>query len=250
MTTTERRRDTLSFWFLISFAVIIYAVPSEWIESLAEVRLALIASAGAAGLMLVRRLLRLEPMYLDGVRGLALIALGGLCWASVAWSVNPEATQRVGIELLKSIAIYLTIINVVTTPRRLAILCAALVLSCSVTSIGAINWYRAGENLVEGFRTRWVGTFADPNYLAMDIGMTVPLAVAFITRRSYSLIFRIACAASVVLTIGAIVLSHSRGGFLGLCTAMAVWAIREKRRIQAILLSIAFVIGLVVFAPA
>jgi len=156
----------------------------------------------------------------------------------------------VSADLLKSIAIYFAIINVVTTPRRLAVLCGALVVACMVTSIGAFNWYREGVNLVEGFRTRWLGTFGDPNYLAMDIGLTVPLGVAFIAHRSTKWVFRAICAIAVVLAVIAIVLSHSRGGFLGLCTAMTVWSFREKRRMQAILLGVAFVIGLLLFAPA
>jgi O-antigen ligase len=250
MSTSERPKDVFAFWLVVAFVVTMYAAPSEWIPALADVRLAFIASAGAAGLMLVRRLLKLEPVYLDGIRGFALVALGALAWSSVSWSVNPEHTQAVTGDLLKSIAIYFAIVNVVTTPRRLAIVCGALVVACMVTSIGAFNWYREGVNLVEGFRTRWVGTFGDPNYLAMDIGLTVPLGVAFVAHRSTKWIFRAICAIAVVLAVIAIVLSHSRGGFLGLCTAMTVWSFREKRRMQAILLGVVFVIGLLLFAPA
>ena len=53
------------------------------------------------------------------------------------------------IELLKLAAIYLTLVNVVTTRRRLAIICGALVLASIVTSRGVINWYNRGEDLVE-----------------------------------------------------------------------------------------------------
>jgi len=250
MSTSQRPRDVFAFWLVVAFVVLMYTIPSEWIAGLADVRLALFASAGAAGLMLARRLLRFEPLYFDGLRGFALVALGALAWASVSWSVNPEVSQTTSFEMLKSIAIYFAIINIVTTPRRLAIVCGAMVVACMVTSIGAFNWYREGVNLVEGFRTRWLGTFGDPNYLAMDIGLTVPLGVAFIAHRSTSWSFRAVCAIAVVLAVIAIVLSHSRGGFLGLCTAMTVWAFREKRRMQAIILGIAFVIGLLLFAPA
>ena len=62
MRTKERPRDVVAFWLLVAFAVLIYTIPSEWIEGLADMRLALIASTGAAGLMLVRRLLRFEPV--------------------------------------------------------------------------------------------------------------------------------------------------------------------------------------------
>jgi len=137
----------------------------------------------------------------------------------------------------------------VTTPRRLVIFCGVLVLASFFPSIGAINWWRGGVNLVEGFRTRWVGVFADPNYLAMLVGMIVPLAIAFAVHRGPSWIFRIACAVAAVLAITTSVLTHSRGGFLGMVAAMTVWTFREKRRVQAIVMGVALVIGLLVFAP-
>ncbi len=245
----ERPPDRLAFAMLVAFAVLMYAIPGEWIDGLADLRLALMASAAAAGLMLLRRLFKFEPVFVDGIRGCALIGVGTIALASASWSVFPEASLSTSAELFKAVAIYLTMINVVTTPRRLKILCAALVLGSMVTSIGAINWHRAGVNLVEGFRTRWLGVFADPNYLAMNVGVIVPVAIAFISRRESSWLWRMACALAVGLAVVTIVLTHSRGGFLGLVAAMAIWAVREKRRIQAIMVSAALALGLFVFAP-
>jgi O-antigen ligase len=60
---------------------------------------------------------------------------------------------------------------------------------------------------------------------------------------------RLGCAAAAVLAVVAIVFSHSRGGFIGLCVAMGMWAFREKRRMQALVVGALFAIGLVLFAP-
>ncbi|RKH23090.1 polymerase [Corallococcus praedator] len=245
----EQRRDVLAFFLLVGFAAVMYAVPGEWIPALAPLRLALLTSGLAAGLMVMRRLGKAEPVYFDGARGIALLAFSSLAFCSVAWSVNPEVTRYQGVELLKLTAIYLTLVNVITTPKRLAAMCAAMVVGAIVTSIGVINWYIVGENMVEGFRSRWVGVYADPNHMAMNMVVVVPLAVAFLARKSTPWFFRVLCGLSAVLSVVAIVLSHSRGGFIGLSVAMALWAIREKRRMQAIVLGSVFVLGLVVFAP-
>lgn len=244
-----QQRDILAFCALTAFAAVMYAAPGEWIEALGPLRLALVTSGLAAGLMALRRLGRAEPIYFDGVRGVSLLAFSALALASVAWSVNPDVTRTTGIELLKLTAIYLTIINVITSGRRLAVVCGAMVLASIVTSIGVINWYRVGENMVEGFRSRWVGVYADPNHMAMNMGLVVPLAVAFLARKESKLLMRVACAAAAVLAVIAIVLSHSRGGFIGLSVAMAVWAIRERRRMQAIVVAAVLAVGLAMFAP-
>ncbi|WP_375760178.1 O-antigen ligase family protein [Corallococcus exercitus] len=244
-----QRRDVLAFYMLAAFAAVMYAVPGEWIPALEPLRLALLTSGLGAGLMVMRRIGKAEPIFFDGARGIALLAFSSLAFCSVAWSVNPEVTRFQGVELLKLTAIYLTLVNVITTPKRLAVMCGAMVLAAIVTSIGVINWYIVGENMVEGFRSRWVGVYADPNHMAMNMVLVVPLAVAFLARKSTPWVFRVLCAVSAVLAVVAIVLSHSRGGFIGLSVAMAMWAIREKRRMQAIVLGTVFVAGLAVFAP-
>ncbi|MDY7224761.1 O-antigen ligase family protein [Hyalangium rubrum] len=243
------QRDILAFYALTAFAAVMYAVPGEWIPVFEPLRLALLTSGVAAGLMALRRLGRAEPLYFDGARGLALLIFSGLAFASIAWSVHPDVTRTTGMELLKLTAIYLTIINVITTGRRLAVMCIAMVLASIVTSIGVIDWYREGVDLVEGFRSRWVGVYADPNHMAMNMAMVVPLAVAFLARKESGWVLRAACGLAAILAVVSIVLSHSRGGFIGLSVAMAVWAIREKRRLQAIVVGAMLVLGLVMFAP-
>ncbi|MBF5041214.1 MULTISPECIES: O-antigen ligase [Myxococcaceae] len=244
-----RQRDVLAFYCLTAFAFCMYAVPGEWIPALAPLRLALLTSGLAAGLVVMRRVGRAEPFFLDGVRGVSLMCFSVVVVASMSWSINPLESRAVAIEVLKLSAIYLAVVNVVTNEKRLTVILGAFVLGSIITSIGVINWYLVGENLVEGFRARWVGIYADPNRTAMNVGIVVPLAVAFIARKGTGWLFRIACTAAAVLAVVAIVFTHSRGGFGGLATAMALWAIREKRRLQAIVLGAVFALGLVVFAP-
>lgn len=243
------RRDVWAFYALTGFAAVMYAVPGEWIPLMEPLRLALLTSGLAAGLMAVRRLGRGEPLYFDGVRGGALLCFMVLVTASMGWSVNPDVTRAMAIELAKLVAIYITLINVITTPRRLAAVCAAMVLASIVTSIGVINWWVVGVDMVEGFRSRWVGVYADPNHMAMNMVLVVPLAVAFLVRKSSGWLFRALCVASTVLAVIAIVLSHSRGGFIGLSIAMSLWAIREKRRMQSLVVGALFAVGLILFAP-
>jgi O-antigen ligase len=250
MVPDKERQDVLAFWAVVFFVIVVYVDPTNWIPALSQTRLVFYTFIAAAGLMFIRRLLKLEPVFLDGLRGFSLLAFTGLALASMSWSIYPEGAQEMGIEVLKMAAIYLTMINVVTTPRRLSILCAVVVLASLAPSIGAINWWRSGEKLVEGFRTRWVGTYGDPNYLAMSLGLPVPLAVAFVVRRARGWLLRSICALAAVLAVITIVLTHSRGGFLGLCAAMGIWAFREKRRIQAAVLGGALLSGLLVFAPS
>jgi putative inorganic carbon (HCO3(-)) transporter len=244
-------RDGIAFAAVSSFAVVMYSVPSLWIEALEPLRLALVSSVLAAGLMLVRRLAKKEPFSFDGGRGLALVAFGGLAYASAAWSINPEETRPHAIEILKLVAVYLTMVNVITTWRRLTVFAGALVVASIVTSWHVITTYNRGEGLVEGFRASWLGVYADPNHMAMNLGLIIPLAVAFLVRRQTPWLMRLLCVVAAVMALTSIVYSHSRGGFIGLLVAMAVWMLLEKsRRVSTLFAAGALALGLVLFAPS
>ena len=188
---------------------------------------------------------------MDGVRGGALLCFSALALASIIWSVNPEVSRFTALELLKLTAIYITLVNVVTTPKRLMWVCGALVLGSIVTSYGVIDMHFTGtpKQLVDGYRAHWVEVYADPNRSAMNLAIVVPLAVAFIARKETSWLWRAVCILAVVVAMVAIVFTFSRGGFIGVAIAMGIWALREKKKMRSVLLGLALAVGLAVFAP-
>ena len=117
------------------------------------------------------------------MRGLALVAF--LVWAAAShlWTLDRQVTDGWLLVVVKVALAWLLVVNLATTPRRLAVLCLCLVAGSMVTSVGGILRYLSGEELSQGFRTLWLGVYGDPNYLAEYLAMTVPLAVAFIARR-------------------------------------------------------------------
>jgi O-antigen ligase len=245
------RRDRWAFLLLAAFCVQIYAAPAEWIPATAPLRLALSLSFGALGLLLLERLGRRMPLHVDGVRGLALAAF--LAWAAAShrWSLSPPATDTWLVLLAKVAVAWFLVVNLATTPRRLVILCLALVAGSMVTSAGGILRYFSGDELSQGFRTLWVGAYGDPNYLAEYLALTVPLAVAFIARPRMGAWIRLLCVLSLLLAVTCIVLTFSRGGFLGLVFGGLVWAMRERaQRTKAVVLAALLAVGVAIFAPA
>lgn len=239
----------MPFAALILFTVVMYTAPSEWIPALAPLRLAFVTSTAALVLMLVSRVGQRRRVLVDGVRGWSLVLLTAVAAASATWATDPARARAIAVDCAKYVGIYLVIVNLVRTPRRLTVLCGTLIAASIVTSLGAIDWYRGGVDLVEGYRARWVGTYADPNRMAMCLGIVVPLAAAFAVRREVPLPFRAVCLLAGILAVIAMVYSYSRGGFIGLAVAMGVWGLRERRLARALLVGLA-AIALVALAPA
>lgn len=241
-------RDGWAFALLLSFLACIYVIPGEWIPWLARWRVAVLTSAAATGLLLIGRLGRRERFRVDGGRGVTLLVFCGLTFASISWSLYPAASDFTATELLKWVILYMTIVNLVTSERRLLWACLALILGSIVTTQGVIGWHRAGVDLVEGYRARWLGVYADPNRMAMSVGLVVPLALAIAARRQSPWFMRLACAVAGVMAVTAMVLSYSRGGFLGLVAAGATWLVLERRLGRTVLVGLVAV-GMLVFSP-
>ncbi|QRK09527.1 O-antigen ligase family protein [Archangium violaceum] len=241
-------QDRWAFGFLLAFLAAIYVSPGEWIPGLERWRPALLTSAAATGLMLLGRMGRREPLWVDGQRGVLLITFCGLVFASLGWSLYPDATRFAAVELLKWVLVYLTLVNLVTSERRLHLVCLALVMGSLVTSHGVIAWHNAGVDMVEGYRARWIGVYADPNRMAMSVGIIVPLAVAFFVRKQSPWLLRLACGVAAAMAITAMVFSYSRGGFLGLVTAAATWVLLE-RRLARTLVVVAVAGAMLVLSP-
>jgi O-antigen ligase len=242
------------FWACVllgAFCVQLYAVPGEWLPAFEALRLALSLSLAALGLLLLGHIGRRRPFRGDGVRGLALGAFTVWALLSRTWSVVPERTDEWLGMFLKVVVAWFLVVNLATTPRRLRGLCLALIVGSVVTSVGTLQTYFSGEKLSQGFRGRWVGVFGDPNYLANYLGMIVPVALAFLAHRGTSRRVRLLCLTALVLAISAIVLTFSRGGFLGLVAGLVVWSVRERaQRGKALLLASALAAGVAIFAPA
>jgi len=247
----HQNRDKLAFGLLVTFAAVMYLAPGEAFPELASLRIALVTSSLASGLMFFSRLGRREPIFLDGARGWLLIAFAAWTAASAAWSLYPENTALLAIDCVKYVAIYLTIVNLVTTPKRLQLLAMAMVAGAIATSWGSIGYYLRGEDLVEGYRARWVGTYADPNRMSMSLQYIVPIAAAFLLRHDQKFWVRAVAGVSAVLAVVAIVFSHSRGSFIGLVFSMVLWVLLSERQVKAKrfgVLALAAV-ALVIFAP-
>src|SRR4051794_26523503 len=206
------RKDVFAFAATVAFAVCMYTVPAEWITGFQALRPALVTSSLAIGLMLTRRLGLRERFHLDGIRGAALIVFVVVASLSMIWSIAPAESRGASVELAKLALFYFTVVNVVSTSKRMYALFIAILIASLVTSIGTIHWYLGGQDLVEGYRARWYGVYADPNRMAMNMLICIPIAAAVVARKENAWYCRALALVAGALAVVCIVISHSRGG--------------------------------------
>ena len=162
---------------------------------------------------------------------LLLLLLAGIL--SIPQALEVKRAWWGFVDFLKVVLIFIAIINVVRTEKRLKRLWILVLIATCILSINAVNDYRLGLLELGGLRIKGSigGLFDNPNDLALHLVTMFPLALclSLITRNR---IMKIVYLAVVFLIIGGIVVTFSRGGFLALIATAAVllWKLVRSTR--------------------
>lgn len=237
---------SFAFRFAILFIVCVFLNPGNLWPVTAPVRPAL-SAALLLILAVTARLMRRTPIFLGGARAPLWMGLAGVVTLSVTWALDSAGTLGAAMDALKLFAIWVALTNAVDTPVRLSHAALAMALGGLAPAWGAVQNYRHGTNLVEGYRAGWMGLFANPNELASAMVMVLPLTLTAALLRAR--VKRLALLGAAGLQVAAVVVTHSRGGALGLAAAMLVFALVAERKLRALGLLACAAAALIVFAP-
>lgn len=252
--TVLKRGHVLSFVALFLFTLVLYARPAEFYPSAATRSLALVIG------ILLLAVFTATHLTLEGnltarpaeVKLALLFMLAGLLSiplaidASIAWN---EFTNT----FVRGILIFIVIVNVVRTPTRLKTMLFLSVVAALVLSMEAMNDYRLGLNTVEGYRAagRGTGIFGNTNDMALHVVTMLPIVVVFFLSSKGPLkkIIHAACAAFMMFGI---VLSYSRGAFLGLMVMAVFFALKlgKRSKFEIVMLLIGGAIAMILLAPS
>jgi putative inorganic carbon (HCO3(-)) transporter len=191
------------------------------------------------------------------LRMLAIITSLGILLIPAA-AAPGESIDLLTDTFLKVVAIFVLLINIISTRERMQTMMKLLVVCGSVLALFAVVSYATGkftlvthgeEGTVVGMRITGVvgGIFGNPNDLATSLDLIIPFAVALaLLRRGAARMFYLACAGMLGLGV---ILTFSRGGFLGLVAMAAVLVWKVGRHNRA-LTAFAFVMITTVFLVA
>jgi O-antigen ligase len=221
-TTTLKRGHAVTYAGLFLFTIVLYARPAEFYPSPVTASIALIIALATLAFFLPTQLslegtLTARPAEVNLV---LLFCLTGLL--SIPLAINRiTAWQEFSGTFIRCIIIFIVIVNSVRTRARLQGLLFIALASAIWLSVEAINDFRLGLATVEGYRAggRGGGIFGNTNDMALHVVTLLPIAIAlmFGARGLARKLFFGGCSA---VMLAAIVLSYSRGAFLGLIVVL------------------------------
>jgi O-antigen ligase len=177
-----------------------------------------------------------------------------LLWALVTalFAISPETAWPVLIERLKALVIFFVVVNVLRTPQQLRFYILLMLFAFVIyPARGTLINYVTGNTLFG--RAIWNQIYANPNDLAAITLLMLGLALAIATVKKQDARVRRAAAALVPVMLLIILLTQSRGVFLGLLVGFGpplLARVRKRPSGMAPLLAVLGVIAVLVPAAA
>ncbi|MDQ3652218.1 MAG: O-antigen ligase family protein [Acidobacteriota bacterium] len=231
-----KRGHMLSYIGLFLFTVMLYFRPYELFPALAFLSTGTFWIAVLTLIIFVPTQFVLEGRLTLCTREVtALLLLGVTALLSIPLAINPlEAWDTFSDSFIKAVLVFIIMINVVRTERRLKGIIFLSMAVGALLSVNALNDYRSGNLTVEGYRVAGLigNMFGNPNDMALHLVMMIPIAVVFTINARHS-ITKVLSAMCVVLMVIGTVVTYSRGGFLGLMAATGVltWKLGRRNRL-------------------
>lgn len=184
----------------------------------------------------------------------AVLAMALIAFALIPISRDPVLAWEVFNDpFIKAVMIFIVMVNVVRTRRRLM---GLMWLSFGIgiyLSIDTIRLYLAGDFAYEGYRvgiTDTQGMFGNPNEMALHLVMMTPILISLCIA-SKSFLMKAVYFGTTVVFVTANVLTFSRGGFLGLLISSLVlaWKLGRRNRLNVSLASLAIAAVVIIAAP-
>lgn len=232
---TDKRRDW-AFTGLLAFTGVLYFRPQDQIPGLQAVPFAELAALLGLGAMVFGRLSRGLSVSRVTPELVGVIALGLVILLTAPFSVWPGGAVGTFTDVyVKVILIFLLMVNTLTSVNRLHRFMTVVVIATGYLATRAVFDYARGINLVENGRVQGAvgGMFQNPNDLALNMVALLPLSV-LVAMRAKTKAGRYGAIFLGLMMIGAIIVSHSRGGFVGLALMLLIMGYQLARRRPAI----------------
>lgn len=186
-----------------------------------------------------------KSIYLDATGWLLLLLCAS---ATVSWigAINPsDGSTDLYQKLLKEALLALALMAVMVNRQRLHLLALTLVISLSFVGVkeGLISVLTAGGHKIIGS-----GNIGDNNSLATALLMVVPLGI-YLYQYSAVRVVRLGMLASLVLNVITVIMTFSRGGFIGLVLVAGFFIKSSNRKFLSFVLVAFAGLAVVTLAP-
>ncbi len=250
----ERNGHTLTFVGLYLFSIMVLFRPYELVTELGFLKsTAFYFAAATLAIFIPTQFATEGSLTILSTEVKAILALMFIALVTIPIAKDPAtAWDQFNEPFIKAVLIFVVMVNVLRTRRRLINLMWLSFAMGIYLSYMAIDLYMKGEFAVEDYRVavNIGGIFENPNDMALHFVIITPLAIA-LALASKSKFSRIIYFAMATLFVSANMVTFSRGGFLGLLASGMVlaWKLGRKYRLNVTIASVVIGGSMILLAP-
>ena len=248
-----KRGHALTFAGVFLFTFLLFFRPYEFSTSLSWLSKGALITAILTLVFFIPTQLGLENRITVRTREINLVLLIALlALISIPFALDRFRAWNGFLEYMKIVIMFVVTVNVVRSEKQLqALLLLVLVATC-ILSFSAINDYRLGNLVLKGVRIQGAigGMFENPNDLALHFVTFFPIVIVLALSSRY-MIAKLIYFAAAAAALGGVIVTFSRGGFLGMIFVIAalVWKLSRKNFFIVGVVSALLVFFLVILAP-
>jgi len=161
---------------------------------------------------------------------------------SAGWDVSPFVSYT------SFLALFFVTVTVISSLRRLRWTVLVAIGSLAFASLYVLREWQKHTGPMESWRPGWV--VGDPNYFTVSAILALALAFYLAIDHHRPRWERIYCLACLVVTLAAVILAASRGGFLGVVTAFLLGLCRSRKPLRSLALTACVSIPVILVAPS
>ncbi|MBI3802513.1 MAG: O-antigen ligase family protein [Nitrospirae bacterium] len=189
------------------------------------------------------------PWRLTDPPSLFLIAFAVCNGLSIITALWREYALNAFLDFLKVVLVYFLILHLLNRNERIRPLFWVITWAAMVPAVGALVRFFLKIDLVEGYRAAWIGIYADPNDLAYNLVILIPVVLALLEMEQ-SFFKRLLLLVPLCIFLVTIYLTFSRGGLVGLMVVFFFQFLRSRNRLFNFALAAALGAVLLPLAPA
>ena len=248
-----KRGHALSFVGLFLFTFLLFFRPYEFSPSLFWLSKGALITAILTLVFFIPTQLGLENRITFRTREINLVLLlAALAMISIPFALDRVLAWNGFVEYMKIVVMFVVTVNVVRSEKQLKALLLLILVATCILSLSAINDYRLGKLVLMGVRIKGAigGLFENPNDLALHFVTFFPIVIVLALSSKY-LVSKLIYFAAAAAALGGVIVTFSRGGFLGMIFVIGalVWKLSRKNFFIVGVVSAVLIFFLLILAP-
>jgi len=230
------------------FLIFLFLRPADLFPVLTPLRPVLVVLVLTVLLFIMNRGRGQRILLVPYSTGQYLLSFLAVMLLSIPFSYWPGGSFANTTEFMKEVAVFILIVNIAASLSALARLTRVIIFCNVVLALLAVKDYLTGNLLHRGRIEGLGGLFNDPNDLAVCFVAVLPLIYWRLQSRPTPM-NRFLLIGAMLVAVGGVVATQSRGGFLGLVAVAGLILMRSRRKMTALILAAMFVLAVVLMSP-